>query len=336
MNKPLFILLIIYLCSGLHNLTAQSGNDYIYSFQDTMNLKLLMANRGLTTIVSHSDIDESVRFAPNNLYLVGIGSYFWDFSVKLYLPLPQHWFFDQADQPQTQIFDLQASLFRQNWFFEGAFQQYDNVYPQEKGTPERDTSDGDRLPLFTRRLIVNATYLFSGEQISLKSPFSRNVVQKRNAGSWMLTSGFSSIEARGENSLLPARMHSRLGNDSLVSEMSAVGMELRPGYAYNFGYKRFFMHTSASAGAAFQYKLYKKDGARGSSAGVAPMFDLRAALGYDNGKFFGGISALLNHTQLRLGELRIQQQTRNLQFFVGYRLAEPLWLQKLEPSILKR
>jgi len=331
LKKLFYICLLISTCGSFHSLSAQDDNSYVYAFKDTMNLKLIFANRGLSTMIRHRDTDEEIQLRPDNLSFIGLGGYFWDFSIKIFIPLPLNWFFEGANFDPSNTFDLQATLYRKNWFVEGAFQQYSTQYlPQ--GQVANSVSPYE---LFTQRVSVNATYLFSGKHVSIKSPFSRNVIQTRNAGSWSFTTGFSSIELEGGRTLFPAASAKHINIDSPISQMSAIGIDLMPGYAYNYGYRKFFMHFSAAAGATFQYKLYKKDTQRNTGLGIAPIYNLRAALGFDNGKYFGGISAVFNQSRLSVDELHTRQNARNLQFFVGYRLAEPEWLQNLEPPFLR-
>lgn len=294
----------------------------------------MLANRGLNTQLRNVETGSRIRLTPNQRNLIGIGAYFWNLSIKLYVPLPVSWFYTQAKQRQSRIIDLRASLYRKNWVFEGSLQRYENIYP--RGLNQMDGRNGQDRPeeIFARSIMTHATYLFSGEQVSLKSAFGRNIVQTRSGGSWMMTTGFSSLELQGQKSLLPQALRSNLGKDSLISVMSAVAVELQPGYAYNFILDEFFLHASASAGAALQYKLYKVEQRRETAWGIAPVYNLRVALGYDNSKFFVGLSGILHQAQLNVQGLQLRQNTRNLQLFLGYRFTEPEWLKRLKPPFI--
>lgn len=332
--KRLLCIFFILLLGSAGKITAQQGQDYVYAFQDTMNLKLMLANRGLVTQLRNVETGSRTRLAPNQQTLIGIGAYFWNLSVKLYLPLPVSWFYTQANQRKSRIIDLRASLYRKNWVFEGSLQRYDNIYPQRLNQTDRRNTQDKPEEIFARSIITHATYLFSGEQVSLKSAFGRNIVQTRSGGSWMMTTGFSSLELQGQESLLPQPLRSNLGKDSLISEMSAVAVEFQPGYAYNFILDKFFLHASASAGAALQYKLFKVEQRRETAWGVAPVYNVRAALGYDNTRFFIGLSGILHQAQLNVQGLQLRQNTRSLQLFMGYRFTEPKWLKRLKPPFI--
>jgi hypothetical protein len=303
-------------------------------YKDTMNLKMLITNRGLSTSISSTLTDSRLQYLPNNRTYLGVGGYIWGLGFQVHLPLPVNWFFENPLDNESKIIDIQSTLYKKKWLVEGSFQLYRNLYVKnqtEKALPNLEQED---TAIRARRMMVSATHLFSGDQVSIKAPFSRNVEQLQSAGSWMLTNGFSSIQIKGAQSLLPHSARQDFGSDSLVSQMESISYFIRPGYAYNFVYRQFFLHLSGSAGAALQYKLFKRNGQRGTDWGVAPVFNLRAATGFDNGKYFAGVSAIIHHSRLRVHDLLLQENAQNFQLFVGYRFGEPEWLRGLRPSFL--
>lgn len=303
-------------------------------FKDTMNIKMIVTNRGLSTSISNTLNDRRLRYLPNNQNYLGVGGYIWGLGFQFSLPLPVNWFFDNALDNNSKIFDIQSTFYRKKWLVEGSFQWYRNLYVENDSETTLPDNIAESSDIKARRMMVSATHLFSGDQVSIKAPFSRNVEQLQSAGSWMLTGGFSSIQLTGGQSILPIGARKGFDSDSLVSQMESISFFVRPGYAYNFVYRKFFLHLSGSAGAALQYKLFKRNGQRGTDWGVAPTFNLRTATGFDNGKYFAGISAVLHHSRLRVNNLLLQENARNIQLFVGYRFGEPEWLQGLKPSFV--
>ncbi len=321
------------LSAGLSELHAQQ-NAYVDAFQDTMNAKFLITNRGLFTALRSEKNDEMVKFAPNNRSYLGVGGYLWGLGFQFHFPLPIGWFFDRARTKKSRITDFQGTLYLKKWLLEGSFQWYRNLYLSDDRSLDNVSEEVQEGRIQARRIMIGATHLFSGEEVSVKAPFNRNNMQLQNAGTWMLATGFSSIELKGEQSVVPTLRRSGFDSDSTVTEISAVSFFARPGYAYNFVYRNFFLHASGSAGLALQYKFFEKSDVRTGEWGVSPMYNFKAATGFDNGKYFGGISSVFTYGSVQMNDLRLLERSRNLQLFVGYRFAEPRWLREHKPGFL--
>lgn len=304
------------------------------AFQDTMNVKFLITNRGLFTALRQEKRDQLIKFAPNNRSYLGVGGYVWGLGFQFHFPLPISWFFDRARTQESRITDFQGTLYRKKWLLEGGFQWYRNLYLSNDRSLDNVNEEVQQGRIQARRVMVGATHLFSGEEVSVKSPFNRNNRQLQSAGTWMLASGLSSIELKGEESIIPSELREGFDSDTTVSEISAVSFYARPGYAYNFVYRNFFLHTSGSLGLALQYKFFEQQDNRTTAWDVAPVYNFKAATGFDNGKYFAGVSAVFTYGSVQMNELRLLERSRNLQLFVGYRFAEPQWLRDLKPSFL--
>jgi len=336
LNKPFFkgFICAIILFFGTPLKTYAQQNAFVDVFQDTMNVKMLVTNRGLFTALRQLESDESLKFAPNNRSYLGVGGYVWDLGFQFHFPLPITWFFDRARTTESRITDVQATLYRKKWLVEGVFQWYRNLYLSDDQSLDNLAEGIQEGNIRARRIMVGASHLFTGEQLSVKAPFNRNLRQVQSAGSFMLTGGFSSIELEGEESVIPLGARERFANDTSLTEISAISVFARPGYAYNFVYNKFFFHLSGSLGLALQYKIYKDEEGRHTNWGVAPNYNVKGATGFDNGKYFAGVSSVFTFGSVQVDQIRLLETSRNLQLFVGYRFAEPQWLRDLKPGFL--
>jgi hypothetical protein len=323
-----FLLSCLLIAPGLR---AQE-QTYIDAYRDTMNVKLLVTNRGLTTSLRRTSDDERVRFAPDNRSYLGVGGYVWGLGFQVHLPLPLSWFFDETIASESRIFDVQATLYLKQWLLEGIYQSYRNLYPAgQMAFGEQVLND----EIDSRKVQATATYLFGGERVAMRSPYNRNLKQLKSAGSWMFTFGFSSLELQGRESVVPSAYRSAFAPDTLYSDLRAAALLGRPGYIYNLVEGDFFLHASASVGLSLQRKFYRREAIREQEWGLAPVYNFRAALGYDNGRYFAGISGVYYRTYMQADQLRLLEEARNLQLFFGYRFAEPGWISRNKPAILQ-
>jgi hypothetical protein len=299
-----------------------------------MNLKLHLTNRGLQTSILQKSNGQEVQLAPNSRNFVGVGAYFWRIGVKLYLPLPVSWFFDRAREYDSRVIDIQSGLYLDKWLFDASLQWYSQLYPLSEN--EASIPSPAENGLYSLQASLTTTYLFSGDRVSFKSPYNRNEMQLESAGSWMLSGGFSYYKLDGEQSILGTASQDNFGDVSLISRVTAMSFHFRPGYVYNYVFGKFYLHTAASVGVALQDKSFIKSDITGDRLGVAPEYNLRAALGYDDGRYFASLFFVFQSTSLQFEELRINNSSRNVQFFVGYRLPTPAWLQKLRPALLDK
>lgn len=301
-----------------------------------MNLKLHLTNRGLRTTILQESSGHEIKLAPDNRYYVGVGAYFWRIGVKLYAPLPVSWFFDRAKEYDTRVIDLQGGLYLDKWLFDGSLQWYSQLYPLPEAASSGASSPLSNDNLSSLQSYLTVSYLFSGDRVSFKSPYNRNEMQLKSAGSWMLSGGVSYYRLQGENSIFGSTTSERFGADSLISRLAATSFHFRPGYVYNYVFGKFYLHTAASVGVALQDKAFTKPDFSGHRLGVAPEYNLRAALGYDDGRYFASLFFIYQNSPLQIEGLRLENTSRNVQFFVGYRLPTPAWLKRLRPDFLDK
>ncbi|MEK6481986.1 DUF4421 family protein [Catalinimonas sp. 4WD22] len=299
-----------------------------------MNVKALIINRGLNTSLRNLNNETKLNFAPNNLNYIGVGWYFWGIGVKLHFPLPVSWFYERADIFKSQVIDIRGTLYQKKWFLEGGLQLYQNLYLSDGQTLDDGLNNASETGIRALRFTTSFTYLFSGEEVSVKAPFNRNNVQLKNAGTWMLTGGVSYIDLSGDDSVVPSRARNDFSSDTTITEISGVSFFVRPGYAYNFVYRNFFIHASASVGLALQQKSLERRDSEMDELGISPLYNFSAAIGYDNGKYFAGISSVFTYGYMQVDNIRLQERARNTELFVGYRFPEPNWIKNNKPRFL--
>lgn len=329
-------ILIFHLCLFACNQAVFAQDSaYVQTFKDTMNLKFIVTHRSLTTTLQHEGQETRMKLVPNSLTYLGLGGYIWGIGFQLHQSMPIQWFFDQDVFRDNRIFDFQGTLFKNRWMLDGAYQAYRNL---KVSNPE-DFPEGQNLmageQFDARRMMATLTHVFNGQRLSFKSAFNLNQRQRRSAGSWLATAGYTSIQLESEGGAA-APSSSQNEQDDLLSSIRAASFVLRPGYAHHWVYRNFFLHTSATAGMALQYKLYTRKDQQHDGWGVAPTYNLRGSLGYDNGRYFATVLGVFYHSSLEVQELRLRESAYNLQLMIGYRFAEPRWLREAKPGILEK
>jgi len=299
-----------------------------------MNLKVHLTNRGLNNRVEQTATGSEIQLTPDFQNSIGIGGYLWKVGFKLYLPLPTNWFTDEFNF-DSRIFDIRGTLYTRKWLFDGTFQWYENQFPRSLPDSQLPTEADNRVTTVQSSFIV--THLLSGNRVSFRAPYSRNELQTRNSGSWMVGAGVSYARVGGTNSIFNAPVRSIFGRDSLVQNLEAVTYQVRPGYMHNFVLGDFFLHTAFALGIGLQQRSTERANTPNRNQwGVVPEYHLRGALGYDNGRYFGSIFMVWEQSSFEIEGLRVTNSSRNIQLFVGYRFATPAWLRKLEPKFLDK
>ncbi|WPP49359.1 DUF4421 family protein [Catalinimonas niigatensis] len=332
--KPFFIrLAFTFFCLFIYASRVFAQDEaYVQTFKDTLNVKFIITNRTLNTSLQGNEQDKRMKLAPNQLSYLGIGGYIWGIGFQLHQALPIGWFYDNELLDDSRVFDFQGTLFRNKWLLDGGYQSYQNLYISN---PD-DFADGQALmsgeQFDLRRMLGTVTYALNGRRLAFKSAFNLNHRQLQSAGSGLLTAGYAYTRLKSEN---PA-LSSIPIQEALPSAIRGVSFLLRPGYAYHFVYRKFYLHTSAAAGLALQYQTYTRAEVRQNNWGLAPSYNLRGSLGYDNGRYFASLLGVFYRTSLEVEELHLRENAHNIQLMVGYRFAEPKWLLDRKPAILKK
>lgn len=314
--------------SPLESLGQGEDTVYIQHFSDTLNLRLLWARKGLNLLVNKLHGDSSFFYGPQYRHYAGFGGVLWKIGFNFLLPLPEIRKNDDIER-----FNFQGSLFAKYWLLDGIYQRFRGYYISPVREGLRDQPEYFNSELLVRKIKAAITYLPGGNRISLKAPFNYGDRQIKSAGSFLLSGGFSYLKVQGENGVLPAVWSAE--SASVLRGIRLASMNSTIGYTCTLVHNGFFVHFLGLAGLSFQQKRYEQESIENIFS-VKPLYDGRAAIGYDNGHFYSGIYALLDYSSFQVEQWQFQELSSQIRVLVGIRLQEPGFLQKIKPRFLEK
>lgn len=312
----------------LASLGQAEDTVYVQHFPDTVNLRLLWVNKGLNLRVSKLQGNSSFFYGPRYRHYAGFGGILWNIGFGFLLPLPE-----TRQKDEIKRFDFQGSLFAKYWLLDGIYQRYRGYYISPIGEGVRDQPEYFNSKLLVRKIKAAITYLPGGERISLRAPFNYSVRQVKSAGSFLLSGGFSYIKVRGENGILPAIWLAE--SDLALRSIRLASLNSLMGYTCTLVHQGFFIHLLGQAGFGFQQKRYEQKRVENVFS-LKPIYDVRAAIGYDNGQFYTGVYGIIDYASFQVEQWHFQELSSQVRISIGIRFSEPKFLKKIKPRYLER
>ena len=310
---------------------SRSDSSLVQLFPDTINLRLLWVSKGFDLRVRHDRQPGTLLYLPRYRPRIGVGGFLWNVGFNLLLPLALPL---ASDERTFRRLDFQGSLFARRWLIDGAFHRYRGfiLHPTGGEAPVEPT-DEFRDQLVTKKIQASITYLPGGQRISLRSPYNQGDRQRRSTGSLLLSGGGTYFTVRDPTDVIAARPPELVG-EAPLSWVRVYALSSKLGYVANLIYRSWFAHVFAATGLDWQQTYYRQGGAENRFS-VEPTLNVRSGLGYDSGRFYGGLYGALDYHQFRAGDWQFQGTSGQLRLFFGIRFAEPAWLRHRKPQFLK-
>ena len=305
---------------------------FVQLFPDTLNLRLLWVSRGFDLRARHPQQPGRLLYLPRYRPRVGVGGFLWNVGFNLLLPLA----LPQASDEQTfRRFDFQGSLFARRWLVDGAYHRYRGFNLQAVGQDDPvERARQFRDQLVTKKIQASITYLPGGDRVSLRSPYNQGDRLIRSTGSLLLSGGGTYLTVRDPADVIALRS-AELNDDAPLSWVRVYALSSRLGYVTNLVYRGWFVHALVATGLDWQQTYYRA-AKRENTFSVEPTFDVRSGVGYDSGRFYGGLYGSLDYHQFEAGEWQFQGTSGQLRLFFGIRFAEPTWLHRRKPKFLEK
>lgn len=293
-------------------------SEYVKEFPDEFNLKLLASNRLLIlNLVDRNGGNRKINYAPNDRGYIGVGTYIFDIGLELAFKLPLAFGRSRSRYGDTDFIDFQGSLYGRKWSADATFQKYDgfyvsnatDIYPDfdvEKNYPQR--SD-----LSVMNISLNGIHIFNHKKFSFRSGFVQADKQIKSAGSPIMILSATRYSVSADSLLMPSE------SDENFKDGRFISLSVLVGYAYDFVFDNFFIKLNANGGSGVQHQKFDMGMGDKERWDFAPKLNFRAALGYDNERFFAGASFVMQKTSIDFEGIRVNNTTGNYKIFVGYR-----------------
>lgn len=341
--RYLLVYLIIFFLAGSTS-NAQDYDSvrsiYVKEFPDYFNAQIIATDRLLIlNLIGREGEKRRINYAPNDRGYIGLAAYVFDIGIGLSVKVPAAFERDKDKYGTTDFIDLQGNIYGKKWCFDGTFQKYEGFFLNNAADITPGFESGDNFPqradLGVMNIILNGVHIFNHQKFSFRSGFNQADKQIKSAGSPILLLSASRFSINADSVLIPDNVADDFGNLSEMIDGRFITMSILPGYAYNLVFRDLFANLNATGGIGLQHqKLDLKNDATEKIA-IEPKFNFRAALGYDNGRFFAGGSFLLQRSTINMDGMRINNIAGNYKFFVGYRFKEFGILKKYSIQDLK-
>lgn len=315
----IFLTIILFASVAVAQEEDTVRSEYVKEFPDQFNVKLLASNRLLIlNLVDRNGGNRKINYAPNDRGYIGIGTYIFDIGLELAFKVPLAFSRSKSRYGDTDFIDFQGSLYGKKWSADATFQKYDgfyvsnavDIYPDfdvEKDYPQR--SD-----LSVMNISLNGIHIFNHEKFSFRSGFIQADKQIKSAGSPIMILSATRYSVSADSLLLPFSP-----SDKNFMDGRFISLSLLAGYAYDFVLDNFFIKLNANGGTGVQHQKFDMGLGEKQRWDLAPKLNFRAALGYDNERFFAGASFMMQRTSINFEGIRINNTTGNYKIFVGYR-----------------
>ena len=304
-----------------------TANEYIDKFTDEFFIWPLVRKRALLFDIKNRDKQaESVKYRPNNPYSLGIGVYIFELAAELSFALPIN---EKSSDTfgNTDVREFHLNFLGNGWGLNAYSQKYSGFY-----FPDRSDPSGDvyikRPDIELTNRGINGIYAFNKNKFSLKSAYNFSERQLKSVGSFILTGNLNTFSVEADSAIV-SQTSVNTGSTSDFQVMRSTTLSLAGGYTYTLVYRSFFINGAFSIGPAHNWIYYKPSGEQEHyDISINTFNDIRASVGYNGDRVFGGISLVIQSRNNRFENVDITNTSSVLKFLVGYRFNEVGVLKK--------
>nr|WKN36847.1 DUF4421 family protein [Tunicatimonas sp. TK19036] len=324
------IFFVVASLLGHTNAVAQDKDTtYIQKFPESLNLRLLAAQKGLQLQAKNSQLGENYYFNPWYRNYVGLGGFLWNIGFNFLLPVSP-----PLQDNNLKRFDFQGSLYAKNWLVDGIYQRYQGfVLGDNPFTPNAEP-ESYQHDMVLKKIQATITYLPGGEQFSLRFPFNQGDRQRKSQGSLLLSSDFSYTKLYNDDGILPEGVADEADPAGQLDELRFYSLNALVGYGATLVHRNFFLHAFGLTGLGFQRKRYYT-GQEQRAFAVEPVYDIRGAFGYDKGAWYTGVYVSSDYTVVEIEQWQFIGRTSQIRLYLGIRIDEPEFLRKIKPKFLE-
>ncbi len=303
-----FVFILIMVVAGFSCSKTYAGIDtsdvkskfessYIKDFADLLSFRMYGISKHNNFNVYSDKSKETVIYNPNTNLNLGIGfNYKWfGLGVAFNIPFINN---DDDKYGKTQQMDLQTNMYGTKFVFDGVFQFYKGFYIKNPDNYINNWNNNNPYPqrfdITSVALGGNFYYIFNNKKYSYKASFVQNALQKKSAGSFISGVYFSVYGINADYSVIPFEIKSKFGNDTNLTSASSVNLGIAAGYSYTFIIKKqFFITLSVVPGLSLNSNTRTENNVQiYDGAKLAVRTQTRFAMGYNNKKYYAGMSAV--------------------------------------------
>jgi hypothetical protein len=292
------LLLLLFTCSL--TATAQTDTIYIGSFKHKNFLQLYAGSfsRKINFTPSGKEAEQhQINLSPNSSAFCGFVLGYKKITLYGDVALPQT---AKLNRQQTNVraFSFFASHFNNKWGFTGFVSYNRGLLMAAENIPAMYNNRND-IRKFT--VGVHSYRIFNASKFSYVAANTQQMQQKKNAGSLILVLTPSYRIMQSAVSIIPfekSKYHLR-GEMTMSRQIELVSVQLKPGYAYNFIWKKgaYFLAPSVYAGPGGDYHQLIQTNTKYTGINFNLGYRAKLTAGINRERFFGTLEILQDHTR---------------------------------------
>ena len=299
--------------------------SYIMSNKRRLTITLPITKKYYGFNLNDITKNKKLKFSPNTYYQVG-----FNFSNILltFGFSPGIRFGSKPDKGYSRSRDYQLLIVGRRVVSELNFQHYKGFYIRNASdfvlSPQTITSTIIRPDVKVISFGVNTLFIYNYKKYSLRGAFSFTDVQRKSAGTFMTGFYHSHVLFSSTDTDLIKNPFRYYFSDLLngINKISVITIGVSGGYAYTYVHKKIIASTVMNIGLGGQKINYTTLADGGHTLSIKPTenFTAKAALRYDNLRFFSGIMAAYDKS-LNFNSTRFNTEhySGRLVLFAGYR-----------------
>lgn len=324
------VIIVLFIITPGYASAQPRDSLYVQSFADSLNLQLLFVQKGLLLKAKGPKEQQQYYFTPWYQNYLGFGSFLWNIGFNVLVQ-----FSPKLDNEAFSRFDIQSSVFAKRWLMDFIYQDYQGVIVTQDQFNLNPGPDMVNEDLTNKKIQATLTYLPNGDQYSLRFPVNQGDRQIKNSGTFLLSSDFSFTKLTDVRTILIEEFDPGYMGSPELQELRYYSLNALMGYSATGLLNDFYFHIFGLAGLGFQRQRYRTDRSHEGFA-VEPVYDIRGAVGYDNGNWYSGLFLTLDYTRVDIQEWEFITRTSQIRCYLGIRFTQPDFLRRIKPKFLDR
>jgi hypothetical protein len=314
---------------------SKHDTTYIKDYYDLLSITALGVKKSFNIdLQSPTKLQHFLSYKPNTRYAWGLGiDYKW-----LAIEYTNNFsFIDAGDarKGKTKQQGINFGITGQRIWLSSSLQYFKGLYlnnPQQYDTTyfQKNTEYPIRPDIESYIFYNKINYSFNPRKYSHLASLWQMARQKKSAGAFVVGASFTYFKLNADSSLIPAQDISNYPSNTRFSRVNNQVVGLTAGYVHTFVIKkRWFLNILLVPGISWQYYTsYTEDsGDRILRNKIGYLTEIRAILGYNSDKIYGGV----NFSSVSLGDNLLKTSLvkygyGNLRFFLGYRFKAKIYL----------
>jgi len=332
-NKKIFLFFLglFCICFKLHPQSLDStkkqsyDTTYIKTYNKSLTIAIPITTPFLKFILQDAKSGQSLNFAPNRQYDLGLGiNYKW-FNIVLAtgVALQNN---DNNTKGKTKYTDAQVHFNFRRFANDVYYQDYKGFYVKNSKNYSGYVSNNPyeiRPDVKATLMALNTNYIFNYKKFSYRNSFGFVETQLKSAGSILAGVYYSYYAVNGDSGLISQSFKPSFNSASFIKNGATHTFGINVGYVYTLVItKGLYATASFVQGFGLNKTNYIRENETHYSGSIngALKTNVRLAFGYDSGKFFMGGMAIYDFYYFESkSNSTFNFSNGKVQLFVGYR-----------------